>query len=184
MTRNALGTCFLILALAAGPALATSSDLWIHVRVEEGDGTVHVNLPLASVQKLLPMIPADRWESPKVVFEDREITVRDLREAWEELRNSPDMAFVTVQEPDEHVRIYKEADYLRVEVDEQRKHAERVEVTIPIAVVDALLAGEGDSIDLHAALTALADHGEGQLVTVDSDGERVRVWIDADSEGR
>ena len=49
--------------------------------------------------------------------------------------------------------------------------------------VDALLSGADDELDLLAALDALADYGGGDLITVESDDESIRVWIDTDSDG-
>ena len=57
-----------------------------------------------------------------------------------------------------------------------------VEVRVPLAVVDALLSGEGDSLDIRAAIEALAEHGEGELVAVSERDEQVRVWIDRTAE--
>jgi len=49
-------------------------------------------------------------------------------------------------------------------------------------VVDALFAGDEDQIDLAGAIRALAEHGDGEMVTV-TDGEtRVRVWVDDRNE--
>jgi hypothetical protein len=50
-------------------------------------------------------------------------------------------------------------------------------------VVSALLSGNGDEINLEAAFEALARHGQGELLTVRSDDETVRIWIDQQSEG-
>jgi len=58
-----------------------------------------------------------------------------------------------------------------------------VRVRFPLDVVDALLSGGENELDLIAALDALADHGGGDLVTVESDDESIRVWIDTDADG-
>ncbi len=59
-----------------------------------------------------------------------------------------------------------------------------VDVKVPQAVVEALLSGEGDEIDLAAAIRALAARGEGELVTVDNKDAKVRVWVDQLAEAR
>ena len=53
-----------------------------------------------------------------------------------------------------------------------------VNVQIPSRVVDALLSGEGEELNFRAAIEALAAEGEGELVTVNDDDDRVRVWVD------
>jgi len=49
-------------------------------------------------------------------------------------------------------------------------------------VVDALLGGDGEEFDFHAAISALAAEGEGELVTVNDNNDRVRVWVDSSAE--
>jgi hypothetical protein len=97
--------------------------------------------------------------------------------------DGPDMTFVTVEDRGENVRVWKQGGYLMVEV---REHGDEstVDVRIPGSVVDALLSGEGDELDVAAALTALAAHGEGELVTVNDSRDRVRIWVDGSAEMR
>ena len=45
-------------------------------------------------------------------------------------------------------------------------------------MLDALLSGEGDELNIEAAIRALVEQGEGELVTVSGDDETVRVWVD------
>ena len=49
---------------------------------------------------------------------------------------------------------------------------------MPLAVVDALLSAGEKEFDLLAALSALAEHGEGELVVVQDGSSSVRIWID------
>jgi hypothetical protein len=48
--------------------------------------------------------------------------------------------------------------------------------------VDALLSGNEDELDIQAAINALVQEGEGELVTVTSDDENVRIWVDSIAE--
>ncbi len=77
--------------------------------------------------------------------------------------------------------MWKEAGFLRVQV-RQDDNDESVDVRVPERVVDALLSGEGDELNLEAAIHALVEEGEGELVTVTSQDERVRVWVDRIAE--
>jgi len=95
------------------------------------------------------------------------------------------MTFVTVQEDDEFVRVWKESGYLRVNVREgaeEETGGENVDVSLPLAVVDALLSGDDSELNITAAIEALVEEGEGQLVTVSGDDEKVRVWVDRVAE--
>lgn len=169
--------------LLAGSAAATATeDLWLHVRVDEAHGAkVSVNLPLSMVEKAMPMIPAGHMHHGHLEFDDWQVTTQELRELWAEIKNSPDMAFVNVEDQGEHVRVWKQGDYLRVTVD-GRHDGEQVEVRVPLTVVDALLSSDGEEMNFQAAIAALVDHGEGELVTVSDNQDRVRVWVDRIAE--
>jgi hypothetical protein len=172
------------LVIAAGAAQA-DSDLWLHVRVEGADGeNVNVNLPLSLIEMALPMIPDENFNDGKFVLDGHwgnghHLSISQLRDLWSELKSTRDMTFVTVEDGDETVTVSKSNGYLQVHADERD---EKVEVRIPEAVVDALLSGDGETLDIRAAVTALAAQGEGELVTVNGSDERVRVWIDDTAE--
>lgn len=163
---------------------ARAADLWLHVSVNEQEGaTVSVNLPIALVDKALAMVPDEHLRDGRLVLDDVEWSVAELRELWREVMDGPDMTFVTVEDRDENVRVWKENGYLMVKVREDGDTS-TVDVRVPGSVIDALLSGEGDRLDVAAALTALAAQGEGELVTVNDDQDRVRIWVDADAEMR
>jgi hypothetical protein len=46
-------------------------------------------------------------------------------------------------------------------------------------VVDALFSAGKDELDIVAALRALSAHGDTELVSVKSDDNTVRVWLDS-----
>jgi hypothetical protein len=54
---------------------------------------------------------------------------------------------------------------------------EQVHVDLPVTLVDALLSGEGESVDLKAALAEVRSL-RGDIVRVKDDDSHVRVWID------
>ena len=108
--------------------------------------------------------------------------LRAARLLWAELKNAGDAEFVTVESGDESVRVARVGDKIRVFVeelkeDEGAESAERVQVEIPVEVVDALLSGEGEDLNLEAAVARLADQ-RGDIVKVEDGESRVRVWID------
>lgn len=171
------------LLVAAGAASA-ESDLWLHVRVD-GDGStkVSVNLPLSLVEKAMPMLPMNHMHHTGIDVDGWEMEIADLRELWQEVKSSPDMTFVTVEEDSETVRVWKENNHLYVKVSESDGE-DHVSVRIPIAVIDAILDGEGNELNLRAGIEALADLGEGELVTVNEADQRVKVWVDRIAEAR
>jgi len=172
-------------ALSLVASLA-SADHWLHVKVNEGDGDtkVTVNLPLNLIEGVLAMIPEEEFRDGRIVLEDTDFSIAELRTLWNEMRDSPDMKYVTVESDDENVTVWKEGDYLLVKVreDEGEEWGEQVDVRMPLPVIDALLSSQDDELDLAGALRALAEFGEGDLVTVNSRNESVRVWIDQIAE--
>lgn len=169
----------LAMIVGSGAAMA-DSDLWLHVKVDEADGAkVMVNLPIGLVEKALPMIPSGDWHDGRIRIDgDHDWSVAELRDLWQEVRDAQDMTFVTVQDDGENVKVWKEGDYLKVSVLENDGKDAEVNVRIPARVVDALLSGEEDQLNFRAAIEALAAEGEGELVTVNDDNDRVRVWVD------
>jgi len=58
-------------------------------------------------------------------------------------------------------------------------HESRVEVKVPMKVVDALFSAGKDELDVLAALRALSANGDAELVSVKADDATVRVWLDS-----
>lgn len=172
----------LVPAMFAQPAPA-DTERWLHVRVENADHKgelVRVNLPLSLAEKVLPAIHNGRLHDGKISINRPEVNGVDLRAVLEAVRSSRDGEFVTVESPENDVRVAKQAGYLIVEVRENRKNTKpQVEVRVPLTVVDALLSGPGNELDLVAALRALSAHGDTELVRVKDDHSTVRVWLDS-----
>ena len=55
----------------------------------------------------------------------------------------------------------------------------RVEVKVPMKVVEALFSAGKDELDVLAALRALSAHGDTELVSVKDGEQTVRVWLDS-----
>lgn len=170
----------LVLASLAGSARA-ASNMWLHVTVDESDGAkVRINLPLALAERALPMLPFHEELHWRHGEGGHGVELEEARQLWAEIKNSPDMTYVTVDD-DETVKVWKENDFVYVEV-RNEDGGEEVDVQVPVEVVDALLAGE--EIDLAAAFAALAERGGGNLVTVRDRQDNVRVWIDDTPEAK
>lgn len=174
-------------AHAAQAERAENSDLWLHVKVNDAKdgGKVSVNLPIAVVRGALAMVPDEARHHGRVRMGDDDMSVPQLRRMWAAVQNSPDATFVTVDDKDSKVRVAKRGGYMVVRADDSgnSKHS-RVDVKIPATVVEALLSGSGDELNVTAAIEALARHGSGELVTVDGDDDTVRVWVDRVAESR
>jgi len=174
------------MALAGAAALQAQASPWIHVQVAEGDGeTVHVNLPLSLAQVAIDIMPDKVLDEvlDKVTekLDEKDIKIADVRRLWNELKDSGDAEFVNVDSDDESVRVARDGNLIRVLVnsykDGEVEDGEQVRVEIPVSVVDALFSGEGEDLDLPAAIARLPEH-RGDIVNVDDGEDHVRVWID------
>lgn len=190
-SKKIFGIALIAAGVTASAALAGSrstDDLWLHVKVHDGneDSRVTINLPLSIVEKAGPMIPREARTSGRIRFEHEDFTISELREVWREVQRKPDATFVTVDERDSKVRIAKRGDTLHVfAVDKGKGRGnEEVEIKIPVPVINALLSGDGDQLNIGAAIQALARQGAGELVTVTGNDETVRIWVDDISEAR
>ena len=173
------GGLALAMLLSLAPAKAQQTQPWIHVRVtEHDDGTkVSVNLPLSLAKVALEVAPRDVMEKGRIKLQEKDISVADLRRLWAELKTSGDAEFVTVEEKDQTVRVARAGDHLTVDVNDQSGKNEKVQIRMPLSVVDALLSGEGEDLDVGAAIEQLREQ-RGEIVTVDGSDSEVRIWID------
>jgi hypothetical protein len=166
-----------LLALPAA-AHAETETPWVHVRVEEPENQskVAVNLPLSVVQVALEAAPEIIESHGKIhLGEKHGIKLEDIRKIWAELAAVGDAELVSVEEKDETVKVWREADEVHVRVEQQGEEEVRIEV--PVSLVDALLSGEGDTVNIKAAVAELQKK-RGDIVNVSERDNTVRVWID------
>lgn len=180
-----------VCALSPLPVLAQTSaktEQWIHVRVESKDNsgeTVKVNVPVEMAVKVLPAIHHEQLQGGKVHISKGDLKDVDLRALLDAVRSAKDGEYVTVESNEDNVRVSKNAGYLYVHVEEKKhgektaKVASKVEVKVPIRVVDALFSAGKDELDIVAALEALSSNGDTELVSVKDDENTVHVWIDS-----
>jgi len=78
------------------------------------------------------------------------------------------------------VRVAKANGNILIHVTDKRNKDQKVDVTVPMKIVDALVNTEkNDELDIAAALRALSDAGDILLVTVQDEGQKVRIWVDS-----
>ena len=148
-----------ILALVLGAAgTATASDLWLHVRVDEADGAkVKVNLPVSMMEKAISMVPQEHFRNGSIHLDDccNDISVSELRELWQELKNSPDMTFVTVEEDQPATAVAQhEADLLGAQAGEEGhgRRAHEVAGEVDRRPLRPVLGEDGDAELAHTAV--------------------------------
>lgn len=180
--RTALALIAITFLLVAG---AAAQERWFHVHVTEGGddaANVTVNLPLTLIEIALKLVPAEVHEEMRVEFSEAGIDLGDLREFWREMRDIDDATFVTVESDDATVRVAKEGDFLIARTTQHSDDGAQVDVRFPFAVIEALFSEDEDRIDLGAAIRALAEYTDGDIVTVTDGDTKVRVWVDGQNE--
>jgi hypothetical protein len=174
---------------------SSAKEQWIHVRVQSTDDkgeTVRVNVPVEMAEKVLPAINKDKLHNGKVHIDSAHLDDVDLRTLLDAVRTSKDGEYVTVQSRENDVRVAKSNGYLYVYVTEKPKKASKgetgkpnsakeskVEVKVPMKVVDALFSAGKDELDVIAALRALSSNGDTELVNVKDSENTVHIWIDS-----
>ncbi len=175
-----------LMLLAATVALtgqAHQADRWLHVRIDnqlaKGE-MVRINLPLEFAEKVIPTINNERLHNGKITVDQANVNGVNLRALLEAVRSTQDGEFVTVQGTKGDVRVVKQAGYLLVHVREEKElEKKRVEIRLPMTVVDALLSSGGNELDVVAAMRALGAQGDTELVTIRDEKQTVRIWLDS-----
>src|SRR5579863_2438028 len=173
-----------VLLLAGTITFAAAPERYLHVRVTNPTTheTVRVNVPLSLAEKILPAINNGDLRDGKVHVGGLTADKVNVRAILEALKSAPEGEFVTVQQNDSDIHVAKEHGQLVVHViDKQSK--EKVDVTIPWEVAQALIADTSDNqLNIEAAIKALENiAGDVNLVSVIGHDESVRIWIDSRS---
>jgi len=168
------------LTLALGLAGSALAGPWIHVEVTEKDGAeVRVNLPMSAVEVALEVAQDEAFDEGYIRIDESDITVDELRSIWNELRESGDGEYVQVRDNDEEVHIFRKGDYIVVDVtDDPSDEGQNVHLEVPTSVVDALFSGEGDELNIKAAVAELQKTAKGEVINIKDGGDHVRIWID------
>ena len=177
--KRRLMVIFAAALLAAAPLGAADPDRWLNVNVlDKSDGTkIEVHLPIQLVVAVLNSVDAENLHGGKV-----QLDIEDADIDWPQLlaavKDAPDGEFVKVDAPDAKVQVSKRAGTLYVNVVETAEDHATVNVTLPMAMVDALKFDDANQIDMAALLTGLDQLPDGDIVTVEADDATVRVWVE------
>jgi hypothetical protein len=162
-------------------ALAAPPERYLHVRVDSPSSgeKVRVNVPLSLAEKVIPAINQGQLHDGKVRIDGMDNNGIDFQALINAVKDAPDGEYVTVQDRDEDVRVAKQNGNMVVHVTGRGGDKEKVDVTVPWSVAQALSSPDGKEIDLLGAIRALENAGDTTLVTVTDNDETVRVWIDS-----
>ena len=160
------------------PATQQEPEPWVHVDVTSDGGTdMNLDLPLAAVTAMLALAPETIVQNGELQLGGRQVPVAAIREMWRELRDGGDVEFVTIQYEGQDVRIARAGESSLVNVSDSDGDDDSVRGEIPGPVVDALLSGDGDTLNIGAAIEELSML-RGELVRVIESDNNIRIWID------
>jgi hypothetical protein len=170
------------------PARAATTERYLHVKVNGGEKgeSVNVNVPLSLAEKILPTINHGELHHGRISISSADINDVDLRAILDAIRTAPDNEFVSVKSDEQDVRVAKMNGNLIVHVRDSGKEGgkggQKVDITVPMKVVDALFStAKQNELDVAAAIRALGEAGETVLVTVQDAEQSVKIWIDSKS---
>ena len=161
-------------------AAQQAPEPWVHVEVTGDAGeNMNLNLPLAAIEVALALAPDTIVDNGQLrLGSDNEVPVAAIRGMWLELRDLGDAEFATIQHEGQDVRIAREGNTILVSVTDAGGDAsEQVRIEVPVPVVDALLSGTGDTLNVRAAIDELSAL-RGEMVRVVESGRNIRIWID------
>ena len=179
MFRKTLTLVALVLLLSTA-AMASETTRWINVNVTENSSNtnVEVHLPLNLVLTVLRNVDVENFHGGQVdldLDEDMDINFPEIIAA---VKDAPDGEFVTVTSDEADVNVYKQGGNLFVTVNQKDDEMAKVEVTVPLELMDALSFGEENTLDVAALLQSMDKLPDGELVKVTSNEANVRVWIE------
>lgn len=189
------------LSPASPTVTPASAEPWLHIKVVESAPdaeTVRVNVPLSLVEAMAPLLDhaqdghddaegdedagdaehTSRHRHHGVSFNNHHVTPAEMRAMLQAFRQAEDGEYVTVDGVDEKVRVTKSGGLFLVDVEDRGDEREQVKVRIRMEVIEALLSGGQDELNFRAAARSLRDFAGEDLVTVTSEDETVRIWID------
>lgn len=172
-------TMVLVFLPLGGAAQSPQKVPWLHLEVKENKEEpelVKVNLPMSMVEVALNVVKDKDFNKGRIKLETQDVSVADLKKLWSEFKKAGNAEFLTVEKKTESVRISREGNFLLVKVFDQKNT--KVDIKIPVTVVDAMLSSPGNELDIKAALLAMQQHGVGEILTVNDHDSHVRIWID------
>ncbi len=180
MKRKVLALVALAALLAAPAAFAEDETRWINVHVTENstNTNVEVHLPLNLVLTVLRNVDVENFHGGQVDLHLDEDMHINFPEIIAVVKDAPDGKFVTVTSDEADVSVHKQGGTLFVTVNQKDDEMAKVEVTVPLGLMDALSFGEENTLDIAALLESLDELPNGELVKVTSNEANVRVWIE------
>jgi hypothetical protein len=175
---------FAVLAMTAA-AWAAPAERYLHVRVDDPakQQSVHINLPLSVAAKMLPGIDHGSLHDGQIRVGSIDVNGVDVVQMLDALKGAPDGEYVSIQQRDRLVRVAKQNGLLIVHVEKRAGEDKKVDISVPWTVAAALVSsGKSHELNVEAAIQALENTGDKTEVSVTSNRQSVRIWVDSQSQ--
>jgi hypothetical protein len=173
MKKTVFATLLLTLFSIQGLLAQDKQSKSIHVdfvsTVDEGM-TINMTLPLSFLESFQPKIEEFLHE---VQYNDHQINFAAI---WQAAREAGPTDFVEVNSDDADVRVSTTETHLIIKVLEKREGHD-IEVTVPLALGDALFANL-ENLDYDRIAAALLTMDGQDLVRITSEEINGRIWIE------
>jgi len=175
----AIGLLVVPLTMLTAPRVAAADKdlIWLRVEVHDRGGEhqkVKVNVPLSLIEVVGDSI-------------DKRAFMSNLRQTppslgipkrWREIRKMDGGDFMTVESEKEHVRVWKDDEFFRVNVQEEGFSEPNIEVKLPLAVMDYVFESKAKDLNFQDLVDQLRGHLPLTLVTAKHDDESVKIWLE------
>ncbi|MCB1043809.1 MAG: hypothetical protein KDC35_12765 [Acidobacteria bacterium] len=170
MKRIMIITSLVTLGLAA--MAQNKNNHVIRVDVQEfGDDGTHVKLalPLTTLRAFEPMV---RETLSEMTVDGHDF---NLAEIWQTVKDTGPMDYVEVLQTDRTITVSTTATHVVVRTDGTMQ--DQIHMSIPFELCDAMFR-DAESFDYQHLVDVLEDMAGEDLVNIDTDNERIRIWIE------
>lgn len=172
-----LAACALVALLAGQPAAASEPTVWLNIEVTEGLSDmpkVRINVPISMVEVIVSSLDTAH------IFEDLHSHHGiDLANLWRNLREADTDEFLRIDTDEALIQVFKDAETLRMVVQESGYDEPNVQVRIPFAVMDYVVEGkEMGEFRLSELVERLRDQLPLMMVEAVQRDQSVRIWLE------
>jgi hypothetical protein len=180
--RVRAAACLILLLVATLSAMG--AERFLHVRAVKARGgeSSRLDVPVAMAAAILPGIHQGALRGGKIRIGTTKINGVDLRALLDAAQNAPEGLFVTLQNAEHSLQVAKSSGTLLIDAREGGPGSAVAHIRVPVPVVEALLSAGKDELDLVAALKALEQAGDTELVEMKDPRETIRVWVDGTAQ--
>lgn len=161
-------------------ATGLADSAWLHVEVDDNEDQININLPIILAEAVITLV--DLSDEPTVIkIDEHEITVPEMREIWNILKEEGSFTLASIRSKE-----MEKGDNIDIAFRDNRllitgsTDEDKIDINVSGDLIDALLSGEEDRLNLSACIQELKSKGSdsGYVHVISQDGDKVRLWVD------